>query len=261
MEHGDAMKVVILAGGFGTRLGEETVNIPKPMVRIGQHPMLWHIMKFYASYGFEEFVVALGYKAEVVKNFFLQFADMASDLTINLAAGTVERRRRHQERWTVHLIDTGLDTLTGGRVLRLAPIIGGKTFMLTYGDGLSDVPLDRLLGHHRAQGKLATVTAVSAPARFGGIAFDGDRIVGFAEKHAGGDGWINGGYMVMEPGVFDYLRGDADSLEVSVLERLGRADQLAAYRHAGFWQCMDTMRDKQALERLWASDAPPWKRW
>ena len=186
---------------------------------------------------------------------------MASDLTIDLAAGTVERRRRHQERWTVHLIDTGLDTLTGGRVLRLAPIIGGETFMLTYGDGLSDVPLDQLLGYHRAQGKLVTVTAVPAPARFGGIAFEGDRMVAFAEKHAGGEGWINGGYMVMEPGVLEYLDGDQDSLEVSVLERLARADQLAAYRHAGFWQCMDTMRDKQALERLWASGAPPWKRW
>src|SRR5215470_3825394 len=154
------MKVVILAGGFGTRLGEETVTVPKPMVRIGPHPMLWHIMKYYASYGFGEFVVALGYKAEVVKSYFLQFADMASDLTIDLAAGTVERRRRHHESWTVHLIDTGLDTLTGGRVLRLAPIIGAETFMLTYGDGLSDVPLDQLLAYHRAQGKLVTVTAV-----------------------------------------------------------------------------------------------------
>jgi glucose-1-phosphate cytidylyltransferase len=255
------MKVVILAGGFGTRLGEETVTVPKPMVRIGPHPMLWHIMKYYASYGFEDFVVALGYKAEVVKSYFLQFADMASDLTIDLAGGTVKRLRRHQESWTVHLIDTGLDTLTGGRVLRLAPIIGGETFMLTYGDGLSNVPLDQLLAHHRAQGKLVTVTAVPAPARFGGIEFDGERIVEFAEKRAGGDGWINGGYMVMEPGVLEHLAGDEDSLEVSVLERLGRADQLAAYRHPGFWQCMDTMRDKQALERLWASGAPPWKRW
>ena len=254
------MKVVILAGGFGTRLGEEIV-VPKPMVRIGPHPMLWHIMKFYASYGFDEFVVALGYKAEVVKGYFLQFADMASDLTVDLASGTVERRRRHQERWTVHLIDTGLDTLTGGRVLRLASIIGGETFMLTHGDGLSDVPLDRLLAHHRAQGKLVTVTAVPAPARFGGIAFEGDRIVGFAENHASGDGWINGGYMVMEPGVLEYFDGDKDSLEASLLERLGRADRLAAYKHAGFWQCMDGMRDKRTLERLWASGVPPWKRW
>ena len=255
------MKVVILAGGFGTRLAEETVTIPKPMVQIGEHPMLWHIMKFYASYGFAEFVVALGYKAEVVKNFFLHFADLESDLSIDLATGSVERRRLHQEAWKVHLIDTGLKTLTGGRARRLAPIIGGETFMLTYGDGVSDVPLDKLLSFHRSQGKLVTVTAVPAPARFGGIAFDGDRIVGFAEKHAGGDGWINGGFMVMEPGVFDYLNRDDDSLEIALLERLGRDRQLAAYKHAGFWQCMDTLRDKHSLDQLWASDAPPWKRW
>jgi glucose-1-phosphate cytidylyltransferase len=255
------MKVVILAGGFGTRLAEETVSIPKPMVQIGQHPILWHIMKFYASYGFEEFVVALGYKAEVVKNFFLQFADMASDLTIDLRTGSVERRRKHDETWKVELIDTGLATMTGGRLRRLAPIVGHETFMLTYGDGVSDVPLDRLLAYHHSQRKLVTVTAVPAPARFGGIAFDGDKITGFAEKHAGGDGWINGGFMVMEPKVLHYLRGDEDSLEISLLERLGRDNQLAAYKHPGFWQCMDTMRDKQALEQLWGSEAPPWKRW
>jgi glucose-1-phosphate cytidylyltransferase len=176
------MKVVILAGGSGTRLAEETVTIPKPMVQIGQHPILWHIMKFYGSYGFEEFVVALGYKAEVVKNFFLQFADMASDLTIDLGTGIVERRRRHEETWKIHLIDTGLDTLTGGRVRRLAPLISGGTFMLTYGDGVSDVPLDRLVAFHRSQGKLATLTAVPEVARFGNIIFDGDRVADFAES-------------------------------------------------------------------------------
>jgi glucose-1-phosphate cytidylyltransferase len=253
------MKVVILAGGFGTRLAEETAAIP--MVQIGRQPMLWHIMKFYASYGFEELIVALSYKAEVVKNFFLHFADLESDLSIDLAAGTVERHRREAETWKVHLIDTGLTTLTGGRLRRLAPVIGNGTFMLTYGDGVSAVPLDALLAFHRRHGKLVTVTAVPAPARFGGIAFDGDRLVGFAEKRAGGDGWINGGFMVMEPGVLKYLEGDDDSLEIAVLERLDRDDQLAAYKHAGFWQCMDTPRDKQMLELLWASDAPPWKRW
>jgi glucose-1-phosphate cytidylyltransferase len=191
------VKVVILAGGLGTRLAEETVTIPKPMVQIGQHPILWHIMKFYASYGFEEFVVALGYRAEVVKNFFLQFADMASDLTIDLGTGTVERRRRHQEAWKIHLIDTGLETLTGGRVRRLAPLLNGDTFMLTYGDGVSDVPLDRLLAFHRSHGKLATVTAVPALARFGNIIFEGDRVANFAEKRMTDDAWINGGYMVM----------------------------------------------------------------
>jgi glucose-1-phosphate cytidylyltransferase len=255
------MKVIILAGGFGTRLAEETVTIPKPMVQIGQHPILWHIMKFYASYGFEEFVVALGYKAEVVKNFFLQFADMASDLTIDLGAGTVERRRRHEERWKIHLIDTGLDTLTGGRVRRLAPFIGQAPFMLTYGDGVSDVPLDRLLAFHESHGKLATVTAVPALARFGNIFFEGDRVADFAEKRASESAWINGGYMVMEPGVLDYLSKDEDVLEVDLLERLTDDGQLAAFRHQGFWQCMDTLRDKQGLERLWLAGTPPWKRW
>jgi glucose-1-phosphate cytidylyltransferase len=255
------MKVVILAGGFGTRLAEETVTIPKPMVQIGQHPILWHIMKFYASYGFEEFVLALGYKADVVKSFFLQFADMASDLTIDLGAGTVERRRRQQETWKIHLIDTGLDTLTGGRVLRLAPFVRDGTFMLTYGDGVSDVPLDRLMAFHTSHGKLATVTAVPALARFGNIVFEGERVAGFAEKRTSENAWINGGYMVMEPGVLDYLSKDEDVLEVDLLERLTEAGQLAAYRHDGFWQCMDTLRDKQGLERLWLTETPPWKRW
>jgi glucose-1-phosphate cytidylyltransferase len=255
------MKVVILAGGLGTRLAEETVTIPKPMVLIGQHPILWHIMKFYASYGFEEFVLALGYKAEVVKNFFLQFADMASDLTIDLGAGTVERRRRHEEAWKIHLIDTGLDTLTGGRVRRLAPLIGNATFMLTYGDGVSDVPLDRLLAFHRSHGMLATVTAVPALARFGNIVFDGDKVVDFAEKRANEVAWINGGFMVMEPGVLEYLSRDEDVLEVDLLERLTDDGQLAAYRHQGYWQCMDTLRDKQGLDRLWHTGTPPWKRW
>jgi glucose-1-phosphate cytidylyltransferase len=255
------MKVVILAGGLGTRLAEETVTIPKPMVLIGQHPILWHIMKFYASYGFEEFVLALGYKAEVVKNFFLQFADMASDLTIDLGAGTVERRRRHEEAWKLHLIDTGLDTLTGGRVRRLAPLIRDATFMLTYGDGVSNVPLDRLLAFHKGHGKLATVTAVPALARFGNIIFDGDTVVDFAEKRTNEIAWINGGFMVMEPGVLEYLSKDDAVLEIDLLERLTEDGELAAYRHEGFWQCMDTLRDKQGLERLWLAGAPPWKRW
>jgi len=255
------MKVVILAGGFGTRLAEETITIPKPMVQIGQHPIIWHIMKSYASYGFEEFVVALGYKADVVKNFFLHFDDLASDLTVDLGAGTVEHLRRHEEKWKIHLIDTGLETLTGGRVRRLEPYLRDETFMLTYGDGVSDVPLDRLLAYHRKHQKLATITAVPAQARFGNIIFDDDRVVGFAEKRSADEAWINGGFMVIEPSVFNYLRKDDDILEVDLLERLTRDGQLSAYRHTGFWQCMDTLRDRQALERLWASESPPWKTW
>jgi glucose-1-phosphate cytidylyltransferase len=257
----DKMKVVILAGGFGTRLAEETVLIPKPMVPVGNHPILWHIMKFYASYGFEEFVLALGYKAELVKSFFLQFGDLASDLTIDLGTGIVERRRRHKESWKIHLIDTGLETLTGGRLRRLADTIGNETFMLTYGDGVSDIPIDKLLAYHRSQGKLATVSAVPALARFGNIIFDGENVVGFAEKRHSDDAWINGGFMVMEPEVFKYLEKDEDVLEVDLLERLTHDGQLAAYRHSGFWHCMDTLRDKQMLEKMWTSDSPPWKRW
>jgi len=258
---GNQTKVIILAGGMGTRLAEETITLPKPMVRIGQHPIIWHIMKIYESYGFDEFVVALGYKAESIKDFFLHFADLASDLTIDLAAGTVARRRCQQEAWKIHLIDTGLETLTGGRVRRLAPLIGRQTFMLTYGDGVSDVRLDRLLAYHRDHGKLATVTAVPAVARFGNVIFDGEQVVRFAEKRSSDEAWINGGFMVMEPDIFQYLNKDDDVLEVDLLERLTNDGQLAAYRHEGFWQCMDTLRDKQLLEKLWSAGAPPWKNW
>lgn len=255
------MKVVILAGGLGTRLAEETITIPKPMVQIGDRPIIWHIMKCYTTFGFGEFVLALGYKAEVVKEFFLHFDDLASDLTIDLAAGTVQHLRRHDEKWKVHLIDTGLTTLTGGRVRRLQSHLSDETFMLTYGDGVSDVALDRLLDHHRKHKKLATITAVPAQARFGNIIFDHDEVVGFAEKRSADEAWINGGFMVMEPGIFKYLRKDDDVLEVDLLEQLTKDGQLAAYRHEGFWQCMDTIRDKHALERLWASANPPWKSW
>lgn len=255
------MKVVILAGGFGTRLVEETVTTPKPMVHIGDYPIVWHIMKSYASFGHNEFVLALGYKAEVIKNFFLHFSDLASDLVIDLNAGLAERLRRHEEKWKIYLIDTGINTLTGGRVRRLRSIVGNETFMLTYGDGVSDVPIDKVIEHHRKCGKLATVTAVRPPARFGGIVFDGDDIVGFAEKRQIDEGWINGGFMVMEPGVFQYLLRDEDVLEIDLLERLVHDRQLSAYRHEGFWQCMDTLRDKQALEKMWNSGQSPWKRW
>jgi glucose-1-phosphate cytidylyltransferase len=255
------MKVVILAGGFGTRLAEETTAIPKPMVQVGGYPILWHIMKFYASFGFNEFIVALGYKGEVVKSYFLNYGDLGGDVSIDLNRNMIERRHRHEEDWRVHLIDTGVNTLTGGRVRRLASLIGGETFMLTYGDGVCNVPIPAVLAHHRQQRRLATVTAVRPPARFGGIIFDGDEVRGFAEKRQTDQGWINGGFMVMEPGVFQHLHGDADVLEVDLLERLVRDKQLAAYRHEGFWQCMDTLRDKQLLEQLWAEGSPPWKTW
>jgi glucose-1-phosphate cytidylyltransferase len=257
------MKVVILAGGFGTRLAEETALTPKPMVQIGGNPILWHIMKCYAHWGFNEFVVALGYKGEVVKSYFLHYCDLAGDLTVDLGRNAVTQTRRPREDWTVHLVDTGTNTLTGGRVKRLQKLIGNETFMLTYGDGVSDVNLREMLAFHRTQNRLATVTAVRPPARFGGIVFDGssDTVVGFAEKRQIDEGWVNGGFMVLEPGVFDYLDSDSQVLEVDLLERLAHDKQFVAYRHSGFWQCMDTVRDRQTLERLWESGKAPWKLW
>jgi len=255
------MKVVILAGGFGTRLAEETDRIPKPMVEIGGRPILWHIMKHYAHYGFKEFFIALGYKGEVIKRYFLDYYALNGSLTINLATGEVQEHNKECEDWIVHLMDTGLETLTGGRIKRLEPWLRDGTFMVTYGDGVSDVDLRDLLRFHRSHGRLATVTAVRPPARFGGIIFNGDLVAKFTEKPHIGEGWINGGFMVLEPGVFAYLEGDNTSLEADVLERLAADGQLAAYRHEGFWQCMDTLRDVRLLESLWRSGKPPWKVW
>jgi len=256
------MKVVILAGGFGTRLAEETSSLPKPMVQIGTYPILWHIMKIYASHGFNEFVIALGYKAEIVKNYFLHYDDLSGDLTVDLRAGRVDKVRRHDEDWLVHLVDTGIATMTGGRIKRLENLLGNETFMLTYGDGLCDVDIAALTTFHRARKAVATITAVRPPARFGNVAFDGaGKVVGFAEKHQSDEGWVNGGFMIMEPEIFRHLKSDADVLELDLLERLAAQGGLHAYKHEGFWQCMDTIRDRQYLERLWASPQCPWKRW
>lgn len=254
------MKVVLLAGGLGTRLSEETDNKPKPMVEIGGHPILWHIMKYYAASGFREFVVALGYRGQVVKRYFLDYHALAGSLTVDLAANAVRfRDDAEREPWVVHLCDTGVHTNTGGRVKRLAAELR-EPFMLTYGDGLGNVDLSALLAFHRAHGRLATVTAVRPPARFGGLVFDGDRVREFTEKPQIGEGWINGGFFVFEPGVLDYLEGDASSLEADGLENLARAGQLMAYRHDDFWQCMDTLRDVRLLEKYWREGAP-WKVW
>jgi glucose-1-phosphate cytidylyltransferase len=255
------MKVVILAGGFGTRLAEVTEAVPKPMIEIGGRPLLWHIMRHYASYGHDEFFVALGYRGEVVKRYFLDYHTVNGDLTVGLADGRVRVEKKEPDDWVVHLIDTGLTTNTGGRVRRLASRLAGETFMLTYGDGVSDVDLDDLLGYHRSHGLLATVTAVRPPSRFGGLTFDGGRVARFDEKPQIGEGWINGGFFVFEPAVFDLLEGDATSLENDLLARLAAAGQLAGYRHKGFWQCMDTLRDRRLLEQLWDEGDPPWKTW
>jgi len=255
------LKVVILAGGLGTRLSEETVVRPKPMVEIGDRPILWHIMKHYAHFGFKEFLLALGYKGEVIKRYFLDYCSLSGSMTIDLARGSVDMHERECEDWVVHLIDTGLEALTGTRVKRLAPWLQESTFMVTYGDGVCDIDLNALLRFHRSHGRIATVTAVRPPARFGGLTFDGDVVSNFIEKPQLGEGWINGGFLVLEPGVFRYLEGDKVSLESDALERLAADRQLMAYRHHHFWQCMDTLRDKRLLESLWQQGTAPWKMW
>jgi glucose-1-phosphate cytidylyltransferase len=255
------VKVVILAGGLGTRLAEETEVKPKPMVEIGGRPILWHIMKHYAHYGFKEFFIALGYRGDLIKRYFLDYYNLNGNMTIDLSCGQVQMRDKACEDWVLHLIDTGQNTMTGGRVKCLEPLLRDSTFMLTYGDGVGDVNLANLLRFHQTRGRIATVTAVRPPARFGGLVFDGDWVADFTEKPQIGEGWINGGFMVFEPAVFAYLEGDATILEAHALERLAADRQLVAYRHEGFWQCMDTLRDKRLLESLWQSGSAPWKVW
>jgi len=253
------MKVAILAGGLGTRLQEETGVKPKPMVEIGGQPVLWHIMNLYARHGHNEFVVALGYKGEVIKSYFLDYYNVRNSLTVDLGRGTVEHHEDEREDWLVHLIDTGAATDTGGRVKRLRRWLGNETFMLTYGDGLADIDLNQLIAFHRSHGKLATVTAVRPPARFGGLSFFGDLVTRFDEKPQIGEGWINGGFFVLEPEVLDYIAGDNIVFEREPLEQLSRDGQLVAFRHYGFWQCMDTLRDVRLLERLWTEGHAPWR--
>ena len=255
------MKVVILAGGLGTRLTEETELKPKPMVEIGGRPILWHIMKHYAHYGCKEFYIALGYRGEIVKRFFLDYCSLSGSMTVDLSQGLVNNHENDCEDWLVHLKDTGHDTNTGGRVKRLQPWLSSDTFMLTYGDGVSNIDLAQLLDFHRAHKRIATVTAVRPPSRFGGLIFSGDLVTEFTEKPQIGEGWINGGFMVFEPAVFDYLKDDDSSLEADALERLAADKQLVAFRHEKFWQCMDTMREVRLLENLWRSSSPPWKVW
>jgi glucose-1-phosphate cytidylyltransferase len=253
------MKVVLLAGGFGSRLSEHTEVRPKPMVEIGPHPILWHIMSIYASHGFADFVVACGYKGEVIKGYFDSFFMRHADYVISLKDGAREVVRSEAPDWKVALVDTGLHTMTGGRLRRLRGWLEGGTFMVTYGDGVSDVDVRALLAFHRAHGKLATVTAVRPPARFGGLTLEGAMVREFSEKPQSGEGWINGGFFVFEPQVLDYLAGDRTSLEGEPLERLATEGQLAAYRHEGFWHPMDTLRDLRALTALWESGDAPWK--
>jgi len=256
------MKVGILAGGVGSRLSEETQARPKPMVEIGGYPILWHIMKHYAQHGFRDFAVALGYMGESIKRYFLEYASMSSSLRVQLQDGQVDRLPSvARDDWSIELVDTGPATNTGGRIKRLQPYLGNETFMLTWGDGVSNVDLNALIDFHRSHGRLATVTAVRPPARFGRLELEGDLVVEFSEKPQLAEGWINGAYFVLEPEVFDYIEGDDMQWEREPLERLAADGQLVAYRHDSFWQCMDTLRDKHLLETLWGNGEAPWKTW
>ena len=256
------MKTIILAGGFGTRLSEETANKPKPMIDLGGRPILWHIMKIYAHYGFKEFVIALGYKADLIKKYFIEYAEFSGNLTVEIKNGKSRVTQREQDEWIIHLEDTGLETLTGGRVKKIANWVQNEPFMVTYGDGVADVPIDKLIAFHKSHGKLATLTAVRPPARFGGLFINDQKMItNFTEKPQAGEGWINGGFLVLGPEVLSMIKGNASSLEADILETLAAEKQLAAFCHDGFWQCMDTLRDLKYLEGLWSSGNAPWKVW
>ena len=255
------MKTIILAGGLGTRLSEETEVKPKPMIEIGGMPVLWHIMNIYAAHGYKEFIAALGYKSEVIKKYFMDYYRLRSNLTIKTANGKVEVHDGEQEDLTIHLIDTGLLTNTGGRIKRLKQWINNETFMLTYGDGVSNVDITELVKFHKKHGHLATVTAVRPPARFGGLSFKDGIVDKFTEKPQIGEGWINGGFFVLEPGVLDYIENDQTSFEKDTLELITEDKELVPYLHYDYWQCMDTKRDVVLLNELWDDKSPPWKIW
>ncbi len=254
------MKTVILAGGLGSRLSEETQDKPKPMVLVGEQPIMWHIMQTYAHHGFTDFVIALGYKGEYIKRYMADYRPLAGDVTVHTKSGQVELHQPHRDDWTVELVETGLLTDTGGRMRRIRHTLDG-TFMMTFGDGVSNVDISDLVAFHKAHGKLATLTAVRPPARFGHVELDDAKVVEFSEKPQTGEGWINGGFFVLEPEVIDYIDDDDTSFQQAPLERLAREGQLMAYRHESFWQCMDTLRDKELLQSMWDSGSAPWKVW
>ena len=255
------MKVVILAGGFGTRISEETHLKPKPMIEIGGKPILWHIMKNYSFYGINEFVICCGYKGYMVKEYFANYFLHTSDVTFDMQNNKMEVHQKFAEPWKVTLIDTGLETMTGGRLKKVKSFVDGETFCFTYGDGVSDVNISKLLEFHKNNKTIATVTAIQPPGRFGTLDISVNKITSFKEKPAGDGNWINGGFFVLEPSVFDYLEGDSTIWERTPLEKLAEEKQLAVYKHSGFWQPLDTLRDKNYLEKLWDSGSAPWKNW
>lgn len=254
------MKAVILAGGFGTRISEESHLKPKPMIEIGGRPILWHIMKIYSAYGINDFVICLGYRGYVIKEYFANYFLHMSDVTFDMAHNQMEVHQKHAEPWRVTLVDTGAETLTGGRLKRVRDYLGDETFFFTYGDGVADIDISKLLAFHRLHGKWATVTAIQPPGRYGALQLDDSLVTGFHEKPAGDGAWINGGFFVLEPQIFDCIEGDQTSWEVGPLNSLAQQNQLIAYRHSGYWQAMDTLRDKNQLEELWQT-TPPWKIW
>jgi len=255
------MKAVILAGGLGTRISEESHLRPKPMIEIGGRPILWHIMKIYSHYGINDFVVCLGYKGYVIKEYFANYFLHMSDVTFDMAENRMEVHQRHAEPWRVTLVDTGQETLTGGRLKRVQQYVGKETFCFTYGDGVADVDISRLVAFHRAEGKSATLTAIQPPGRYGAVSIDDARVTSFAEKPAGDGAWVNGGYFVLEPSAFNYIANDQTSWESGALVKMSQDGKLAGYQHVGFWQAMDTLRDKNHLEELWQSGHAPWKVW
>jgi glucose-1-phosphate cytidylyltransferase len=255
------MKAVILAGGFGTRISEEGHLRPKPLIEIGGRPILWHIMKILSSHGIQEFVICCGYKGFLIKDYFSNYFLHMSDATFDMCRNRVDVHQNYAEPWKVTVVDTGLDTMTGGRLLRVRKYLDGERFLMTYGDGVSDVDIRELISFHEQQRRRATVTAIQPAARFGALEFDGDYVRHFVEKPKGDGRWVNGGFFILEPDVFEYLRGDQDVWEQEPLRRLADEGQLAAYRHHGFWAAMDTLRDKTSLEDLWASKRAPWKVW
>ncbi len=255
------MKAVILAGGIGTRLSEETRRLPKPLIRIGEEPIIWHVMKTYECAGISEFVICLGYKGELIKQYFNSYRTNHGDYSVNTATGEKAFRGQPREKWRVSLVDTGSETMTGGRLLRIKGWVGNETFTATYGDSLLDVDVEALINFHRSHGKLATVTGVKRRARFGVLELNGDRVADMREKSAEDDDWINGGFFILEPGVFDYIDGDQSVWEQEPLKNLAQDGELMVYRHEGFWHPMDTIQEKRRLEEMWLSGTAPWKIW
>ncbi len=256
-----SFKTIILAGGLGTRLSEETDLKPKPMVEIGDHPILWHIMNIYSHYGHKDFYIALGYKGEQVKQYFINYNTLENDVRVDLKTGLIQHSNETNKDWSINLIDTGKSTETGGRILKLRNHVGDNTFLLTYGDGVANIDINDIIKFHKTHGKIATITAVRPPSRFGRLEFEGDRVTSFSEKPQIGEGWINGGFFVLEPEIFDYIESDSTIFEREPLEKLAKDHQLMAYKHEGFWQPMDTLRELRLLRALWDSNNAPWKIW